>query len=188
MSQNLPQICTASALANMRLRRCRTDFRKDDIIFKSCIKILDNFFGVNKEKNKEVLQKHNETVSTYFKSIDPRYLNIDAYYYNNEVCEQCNEGELIPIEYEGIMVCNKCFRNTPYIFQKEIFTYLLDFKCKREAPQQEVVVKSSSSHSSKAHRIEIDPKGPKSHFRKHGFLTFPSLVSLLIQSLNRFHH
>ena len=41
-------------------------------------KLLENFFGVIM-KNKEVLQKHNETVSTYFKSIDPQYLNIDAY-------------------------------------------------------------------------------------------------------------
>ena len=103
--------------------------KKDISTNSSKPKILDNFFGVNKEKNKEVLQKHNETVSTYFKSIDPRYLNIDAYYYNNEVCEQCNEGELIPIEYEGIMVCNKCFRNTPYIFQKEKPSY-------KEPPQE----------------------------------------------------
>ena len=27
------------------------------------------FFGINKETNKMVLKKHNETVSTYFKSI-----------------------------------------------------------------------------------------------------------------------
>ena len=92
-------------------------------------KLLENFFGVNKEKNKEVLQKHNETVSTYFKSIDPQYLNIDAYYYNNEICEHCGEGELIPIEYEGIMVCNKCYRNTQFIFQKEKPSY-------KEPPQE----------------------------------------------------
>jgi hypothetical protein len=92
-------------------------------------KILENFFGVNKEKNKEVLQKHNETVATYFKSIDPHYLNIDAYYYNNDMCEYCDDGELIPIEYEGIMVCNKCFRNTQFIFQKEKPSY-------KEPPQE----------------------------------------------------
>lgn len=86
-------------------------------------KILDNFFGINKENNKQVLQKHNETVSTYFKSIDPQYLNIDAYYYDNEICEHCEKGELIPIEYEGIVVCNNCYRNTPYIFQKEKPSY-----------------------------------------------------------------
>lgn len=92
-------------------------------------KLLDNFFGVNKEKNKQVLQKHNETVSTYFKSIDPQYLNIDAYYYDNDVCEHCEKGELIPIEYEGIMVCNSCYRNTPYIYQKEKPSY-------KEPPQE----------------------------------------------------
>ena len=92
-------------------------------------KLLDNFFCLNKEKNKQVLQKHNETVSTYFKSIDPNYLNIDSYYYDNEVCEFCQDGELIPIEYEGIMVCNKCYRNTPFIFQKEKPSY-------KEPPQE----------------------------------------------------
>ena len=92
-------------------------------------KLLDNFFGVNKEKNKQVLKKHNKTVATYFKSIDPQYVNIDAYYYDNEICQHCEKGELIPIEYEGIVVCNSCFRNTPYIYQKEKPSY-------KEPPQE----------------------------------------------------
>jgi hypothetical protein len=92
-------------------------------------KILDNFFGINKEKNKMVLKKHNETVSTYFKSIDPQSLNLDSYYYDNETCENCGKGELIPIEYEGIVVCNNCFVNTPYIYQKEKPSY-------KEPPQE----------------------------------------------------
>ena len=29
--------------------------------------------------------------------------------YDNEICEHCGKGELIPIEYEGIVVCNNCF-------------------------------------------------------------------------------
>lgn len=86
-------------------------------------KLLDNFFGVNKEQNKHVLKKHNETVSTYFKSIDPHYLNIDEYYYDNDVCQHCGKGELIPIEYEGIVVCNNCFINTPFIYQKDKPSY-----------------------------------------------------------------
>lgn len=86
-------------------------------------KILDNFFGINKEENKMVLKKHNETVSTYFKSIDPHYLNLDSYYYDNEICQQCQKGELIPIEYEGIVVCNNCFVNIPHIYQKEKPSY-----------------------------------------------------------------
>ena len=92
-------------------------------------KVLDNFFGINREKNKEVLQNYNETVSSYFNSIDPHYLNIDAYYYDNETCEYCENGELIPIEYEGVVVCNSCYRNTPYIFQKEKPSY-------KEPPQE----------------------------------------------------
>tara|TARA_B110001469_G_scaffold127517_1_gene148756 strand:+ start:2390 stop:3463 length:1074 start_codon:yes stop_codon:yes gene_type:complete len=92
-------------------------------------KILDNFFGINKETNKMVLKKHNETVSTYFKSIDPQSLNLDSYYYDNETCENCGKGELIPIEYEGIVVCNNCFVNTPYIYQKEKPSY-------KEPPQE----------------------------------------------------
>jgi hypothetical protein len=92
-------------------------------------KILDNFFGINKENNKQILKKHNETVSTYFKSVDPHYLDMDNYYYNNDICQHCDGGELIPIEYEGIVVCNKCFRNTPYIYQKDKPSY-------KEPPQE----------------------------------------------------
>ena len=92
-------------------------------------KILNNFFNTNKEENKKTLQTHNETVETYFKSVDPTYLNMDSYYYDNDICSYCEKGELIPIEYEGIMVCNNCYRNTPYIFQKEKPSY-------KEPPQE----------------------------------------------------
>ena len=103
---------------------------KKDISFDNTKpKLLENFFGMNKEENKHVLKKHNETVSTYFKSIDPHYLNLDAYIYDNEICEHCGKGELIPIEYEGIVVCNNCFINAPYIYQKEKPSY-------KEPPQE----------------------------------------------------
>jgi hypothetical protein len=103
--------------------------KKDISVDNTKPKLLETFFRMNKETNKQVLQIHNETVATYFKSINPKYINMDSYYYDNEICENCEKGELIPIEYEGIMVCNNCYRNTPYIYQKEKPSY-------KEPPQE----------------------------------------------------
>ena len=92
-------------------------------------KLLDTFFGINKEQNKQVLTKHNETVTTYFKNVDPKSLNMDPYFYENDVCQDCDIGELIQIEYEGIMVCNNCYKNTPYVYQVDKPSY-------KEPPQE----------------------------------------------------
>ena len=86
-------------------------------------KLLDSFFNINKETNKQKLKTKNDSISHYYKNVDSNNMNMDQYYYNNEICNFCEKGELIPIEYEGIMVCNHCYRNTPYIFQNEKPSY-----------------------------------------------------------------
>jgi hypothetical protein len=86
-------------------------------------KLLDSFFNINKETNKQKLKTNNDSISHYYKNVDSNNMNMDQYYYNNEICTFCEKGELIPIEYEGIMVCNHCYRNTPYIFQNEKPSY-----------------------------------------------------------------
>jgi hypothetical protein len=39
------------------------------------------------------------------------------------VCQICHKGELIPLEDEGILICNACFRSIPYLIENEKPSY-----------------------------------------------------------------
>uniref|UniRef100_A0A6C0KIF3 Uncharacterized protein n=1 Tax=viral metagenome TaxID=1070528 RepID=A0A6C0KIF3_9ZZZZ len=80
--------------------------------------VLNSFF------NKTKLDKDNEMlndVQKYLINIDNSFININHYITTHDVCE-C-QGELIPIEYEGIMVCNKCGKQQTYLIEHEKPSY-----------------------------------------------------------------
>jgi len=80
-------------------------------------KILYSFF--NNEKTTE--PKNNKT-NNYLINIDKNYLDLKNYVLKNNSCKFCN-GELIPIDYEGIMVCKVCSRFIPYLIEHEKPSY-----------------------------------------------------------------
>ena len=41
---------------------------------------------------------------------------------NEEVCKYCNEGELIPMDDEGLLICNK-FVQIPFLIENEKPSY-----------------------------------------------------------------
>ena len=41
------------------------------------------------------------------------------YIFPTDICNVCKKGELIPIEYEGILVCNNCSSNTKFLIENE---------------------------------------------------------------------
>jgi hypothetical protein len=55
------------------------------------------------EKNME--SNHN-IVNKYLTNVDPSYLNVESFVYSNDVCIQCNKGEMILMEDDGILLCN----------------------------------------------------------------------------------
>jgi len=85
-------------------------------------KLVESFFNINKETNEEKL-KTNTIVNTYLCNVDENFLSIDNYLYNKEQCVYCKVGEMIPIDYEGIMVCNKCFKHIACLFDQEKPSY-----------------------------------------------------------------
>jgi hypothetical protein len=85
-------------------------------------KLVESFFNINKDENKEKLAT-NSIVNTYLSNIDERFISLDNYIYNKEQCVYCRVGEMIPIDYEGIMVCNKCFKHVACLFDQEKPSY-----------------------------------------------------------------
>jgi hypothetical protein len=85
-------------------------------------KIVESFFNINKDSNKEKI-KTNNIVNTYLCNVDDNFISLDNYVYNKEQCVYCKVGEMIPIDYEGIMVCNKCFKHVACLFDQEKPSY-----------------------------------------------------------------
>jgi hypothetical protein len=86
-------------------------------------KILNNFFKI---KNPDLVQNeqvNKNIVHKYLCNIDETFLDVNNYLNSTDVCSYCNEGELIPLEDEGVLICNSCFKNVPYLIENEKPSY-----------------------------------------------------------------
>jgi hypothetical protein len=86
-------------------------------------KILDNFFKINKPDNNIIENKNNNIFSKYLSNIDESFIDINSFMYSTETCSSCNKGELIPMDDEGVLICNFCFRNVQYLIENEKPSY-----------------------------------------------------------------
>ncbi len=84
-------------------------------------KALDSFFNIN--KNKEDNDKQVNIVNSYLSNIDDNFIDLGNYTTNDEICKYCNIGELIPIDDEGVLVCNNCYIQVQYLIENEKPSY-----------------------------------------------------------------
>ena len=92
--------------------------------------ILNSFF---KKKDHTQLpptasSQQSQSHVTYLKNVDERFIDVNDYVINHETCV-CNGGELIPVESDGILVCNKCGRQYSYLIDSDKPSY-------KEPPQE----------------------------------------------------
>ena len=87
-------------------------------------KILNKFFKINQQNNIENNnEKSNNIVQKYLSNIDDMFLDINSYIYPTDICKFCNKGELLPLEDEGVLMCNACNRYVPYLIENEKPSY-----------------------------------------------------------------
>jgi hypothetical protein len=72
------------------------------------------------EKN---MESTSNIVSKYLTNVDPSFLNIETFVYSNDVCHKCNKGEMILMDDDGILLCNKCFHSVQYLIDNEKPSY-----------------------------------------------------------------
>jgi len=82
---------------------------------------LDKFFNIKKNKTKPTENKNN--VQKYLVNVDDSFLNIDSFINHTDVCKSCNKGELIPVDHEGILICNNCHVTLKYLVDNEKSSY-----------------------------------------------------------------
>jgi len=89
-------------------------------------KLVNHFFKIkqlNDEEQKITNNNNNNIVQKYLSNIDNMFLDINSYVYQTDICDFCFKGELIPLEDEGVMMCNSCYRYIPYLIENEKPSY-----------------------------------------------------------------
>jgi hypothetical protein len=86
-------------------------------------KALDNFFKIKNEETNKTETKTNNIVQKYLSNIDDSFLDVNIFISPTDICQYCFKGELIPLEDEGILICNQCSRNIPYLIENEKPSY-----------------------------------------------------------------
>ena len=76
-----------------------------------------------KKKDNEEEKKHTSNLHKYLCNLDEGFININDYIYPNDICKYCKEGEIISVDNEGIMVCNKCAKQVKYLIENEKPSY-----------------------------------------------------------------
>jgi hypothetical protein len=98
----------------------------DDIIPTSKSKLVNNFFKINNEtqpaSSANNVNTHN-IVQKYLSNIDDTFIDINQYVQSCDICQYCHSGELIPLEDDGVLICNKCSRHIPYLIENEKPSY-----------------------------------------------------------------
>ena len=83
-------------------------------------KMLHSFFDKN-EKKAKVKKQYRNNIQKYLEGVDEKFINIDNYTLNHDMCK-CG-GELVPVAYEGILVCKLCYKQIPYLIEHEKPSY-----------------------------------------------------------------
>lgn len=86
-------------------------------------KVLDNFFNINKPEINDYEEKTTSDIQKYFYNVDNKLLDVNNFLYSTDICNYCNKGELIPIDYEGILVCNNCSKYIKFLVDIDKPTY-----------------------------------------------------------------
>jgi hypothetical protein len=88
-------------------------------------KILNSFFKIDSESDRvnELTCLNNNNVKKFLSNIDQSFINVNDFMFQTDICKNCNVGELIPVEHEGILVCNHCSKYVIYLFENEKPSY-----------------------------------------------------------------
>jgi hypothetical protein len=88
-------------------------------------KMLETFFKINSDDNSSsvIENKNNNIFQKYLTNIDETFLDMNAFVRPTDICQSCFKGELIPMDDEGVLICNVCSKNVQYLIENEKPSY-----------------------------------------------------------------
>ena len=87
--------------------------------------LLDNFFKITNDDTNlnEELSNEKNNIQKYMSNVDESFLDINNFLVLMDICKYCNKGEMIAVDYEGIMICNNCSSSVKYLVENEKPSY-----------------------------------------------------------------
>lgn len=86
--------------------------------------ILRNLFKVKKDAhNTENIDENKNIVQKYLSNVDETFLDMNSFVRETDICQYCYKGEMIPLDDEGVLICNICSINIPYLIENEKPSY-----------------------------------------------------------------
>jgi hypothetical protein len=89
--------------------------------------LLFNIFKIKQdetEKDKSIDENKNKNlVQKYLTNIDESFLDMNTFVRETDICQSCYKGEMIPLDDEGVLICNICAVNIPYLIENEKPSY-----------------------------------------------------------------
>ena len=85
--------------------------------------IVDNFFKIKTDNINKNDQINKNIVHKYLCNIDETFMDMNSFVKSVDVCQYCFKGELIPLDDEGLLICNNCSVNVPYLIENEKPSY-----------------------------------------------------------------
>jgi hypothetical protein len=105
------------------------DSDRENKLVTSKNQLLFNIFKVKQEENnkdKNVNENENKNkniVQKYLSNIDETFIDMNSYVRETDICQNCFKGEMIPLDDEGVLICNICAVNIPYLIENEKPSY-----------------------------------------------------------------
>ena len=65
----------------------------------------------------------NKLVHKYLSNVDETFLDMNSFIRETDICQNCFKGEMTPIDDEGVLICNSCAVNIPYLIENEKQSY-----------------------------------------------------------------
>ena len=86
-------------------------------------KMLNNFFKIKTENNSiepnKIEKKNKNIFFKYLSNIDKTFIDTNDYLNQSDICSYCHKGEYIPMDDEGILMCNFCYSNKKYLIEND---------------------------------------------------------------------
>ena len=86
-------------------------------------KTINSFFNFKENNTNEPYEKINVCIQEYLKKNKFDIMSIKDYEYNKNICNFCNQGELIKVVHEGVILCNHCYATHQYLVDNDKPSY-----------------------------------------------------------------
>lgn len=92
--------------------------------------MLFSFFKMQNQGNNDISGNNNVSENTnknivqkYLSNVDESFIDVNSFVRPTDICEYCHKGELIPLDDEGVLICNVCAVNVPFLIENEKPSY-----------------------------------------------------------------